>query len=170
MAQLGNTIRITFTGARVEQSGGVLPWRKKVQDQNIWLDYRATIRVREGAAWTEEIAAEGEMTGEEARFWAEWFRSAEQVKALPSGLGELPSVPVARLWTPLAGAHAEFLAWPEASGQIALMALFTPDELNPHRRFAVETTADGEALRAFADALTAEYEAMKEQAAHGSGA
>jgi hypothetical protein len=170
MAQLGNTIRITFTGARVEQSGGMLPWRKKVQDQNVWLNYRAVIRVREGADWTEETAADGEMTGEEVRFWAEWFRNAEQVKALPAQLGELPSVPIARLWTPLAGAHAEFLAWPEATGQIAVMALFTPEELAPHRRFAVETTADADALRAFAAALITEYEEMKARATQGSGA
>ena len=54
MAQLGNTLRVTFTGARIEQTSGILPWRKAVQDQNVWLDYRVTIRVREGAEWLAE--------------------------------------------------------------------------------------------------------------------
>jgi hypothetical protein len=161
MAQLGNTLRVAFTGVRIEQTGGFLPWQKKAQDQNVWLDYRVTIRAREGAEWREEIAAEGRMTGEEVRFWAEWFRAADGVKGFPTQLGDLPNVPVARLWTPMAGANAEFLVWPEATGHLAVMGLFTPEEDRPHHRFAVETTANADTLRAFADALLAEYEDMK---------
>lgn len=165
MAQLGNTLRITFTAARVEQTGGMLPWQKKVQDQNVWLDYRATIRVREGTEWREEIAAEGRMTGQEVRFWAAWFRAAEQVKDFPRQLGDLPTAPIVRLWTPLAGEHAEFFAWPEATGHLSVMGLFTPDEHRPQDRRAVETTADTASLNAFADALEAEYEALKASSA-----
>jgi len=161
LAQLGNTLRVTFTGARIEQAGGILPWQKKVQDQNVWLDYRVTIRVRAGRDWREEVATEGRITGEEVRFWAEWFRAAEDVRKFPARLGDLPNAPIARLWTPLAGEAAEFLVWPEATGHLAVMGLFTPEQQQPHRRFAVETTADADALRAFADALEAEYAAMK---------
>lgn len=163
MAQLGNTLRVTFTGARIEHAGGILPWQRKVQDQNVWLDYRVTIRVREGVEWREEIAAEGSITGEEVRFWAAWFRAAEQVKDFPKQIGDLPNAPVARLWTPLAGEHAEFLAWPEATGHLAVMGLFTPQQDRPHSRLAVETTADSAALHAFADALEAEYESLKSE-------
>lgn len=161
MAQLGNILRVVFTGARIEHAGGILPWQRKVQDQNVWLDYRVTVRVREGADWREEIAAEGRMTGEEVRFWADWFRAAESVKDFPRQLGDLPNAPVARLWTPLAGEHAEFFAWPEATGHLSVMGLFTPEQDRPHNRIAVETTADGAALALFADALETEYQAMK---------
>jgi hypothetical protein len=164
MPQLGNTIRITFTAARIEQDGGKLPWRKKVQDQDVWLDYRAEVRVREGAAFRTEVAAEGRITGAEVRFWADWFRSADHVKSFPVTMGEVPNVPIARLWTPLAGAHAEFIVWPEATGHLAVMAVFTPDEEQAHRRIAVETTAEADALRAFGDALESEYESLKANA------
>jgi len=105
--------------------------------------------------------ARGRITGAEVLFWAEWFSTASEVRKLPTKLGKAPNVPVARLWTPLAGAAAEFFLWPDPTGALALMALFTPDEEQPHLRHAVEATVSPEDLAAFGTALASEYEGLK---------
>ncbi len=161
MAQLLNSLRITFEGARIEKSGGRLPWQRKVQDQDVWLDWRAETRRREGAEWVEETVATGHITGAEVLFWADWFANAAHVQDFPTQLGPTPTIPVARLWTPLSGAAAEFFLWPEPTGGLALMALFTPDEARPDLRRVVETSVTADVLATFGEDIASEYDALR---------
>lgn len=161
MAQLENTLRITLERARIERSGSRLPWQRKVRDQDVWMDWRAETRRREGADWVAETVATGRMTGAEALFWADWFAAAAAIRDFPNRLGPVPTIPVARLWTPLSGAAVEFFLWPDPAGGLVLMALFTPDEARPDQRRVVETSVTPEGLAAFGAAIASEYAALR---------
>lgn len=159
MAQLGNVLRIRLENARWEAGGS--PWRRTPSPSRVRLDYRADARHREGADWIERTVARGEITGEEVLHWAAWFAAAEQVRRFPTALGKTPTVPVARLWTPLAGPTVEFFLWPGPARTLALLALFTPDAGAPSIRHAVEITISAEELAAFGAALEREYEELR---------
>lgn len=163
MATLGGALRFTLLNATTEAASGRFPWPRRARDQDITLEWRAETRHRQGADWVEETLAEGRMTGAEVRWWTGWFASAAAVRGFPTRLGEAPAEPVARLWTPLAGQAVEFFVWPEMTGGLALLALFTPDESRPHQRLSVETSTSPDALSAFGAALEAEYEALRAQ-------
>lgn len=161
MAQLANSLRIILSDARIEKTGGRMPWQRKTGHQDVWMDWRAVARRREGADWVEETLSEGRVTGAEIMFWADWFANATRVRDFPAKLGPVPTIPVARLWTPLAGAGVEFFLWADASNSLVLMALFTPDEDRPDLRRAVETSVSPETLAAFGQSLAAEYESLR---------
>jgi hypothetical protein len=153
MAQLGDALRIVFTSARVEESGGLLPWTRKTRDQDIHLDWQAESRA-------DGVVAKGRITMAEVRWWEQWFTSARDVLSFAPKRGTPPSDPVARLWTPLAGQTVEFFVWPEGSGGLALLALFTSDHAIPQRRIAIETSVGVEDLAAFGEALVHEAAAL----------
>lgn len=164
MAQLGNAIRITLTQASAVRKTGLFGLGSKVKDEDVTLGWKAEVRYRSGAEWVQTVAAEGQMTGAEVRWWAGWLSQAGRIRSFPTRLGDAPSEPVARLWTPMAGSHVEFFAWPERLGGLVLMGLFTPDETAPERRISIETRVSDDDLKAFGDALEAEYEARRLEA------
>jgi hypothetical protein len=160
MPQLGNNLRFTLTGARVEKAEGLLAWALPQAQDRVFITWTAETRRREAGEHSNVTLAEGEMTGDEVRWWSGWFANAAEVRKLPDTLGDTPSVPVARLWTPLAGAHVEWFVWPEPLGGLGVLALFAPDERSPWERVSVEMTACAEDLAAFGRALEAEYHAL----------
>ncbi|HEY3265677.1 MAG TPA: hypothetical protein VGM37_02035 [Armatimonadota bacterium] len=163
MAQLANDLRITLSNRRVESPpGGFLQRRGKPKDAEVWMDYRAEIRRREGVEWTVETAAEGRITGAEALYWAEWLRAHAQPERLPLFRKKDAGDAVARLWTPLAGQNAEFFLWADPAGGLAMLALFTPDDANPHHRIGLETSVSPDDITAFAQALEADYAALRD--------
>ena len=73
MAQLGNTLRFTLRQARVEKAGGLLSWGRSRRDERVHVRWTAETRRREGTEQVPFQVAEGEMTGDELRWWAGWF-------------------------------------------------------------------------------------------------
>jgi hypothetical protein len=165
MAQLGNSLRLTLIQPRIEKAPGRLPWQKKIQDEDVWLKWRAEARWRQGVEWVQEVLAEGEITGAEVKWWAQWFAAAGAVSKFPRALGDVPSDPVARLWTPVAGAGVEFFAWPEPLGNLVVMAVFTPEGAGETECRRIEATVSVEDLAAFGQALEAEYQALRREVA-----
>lgn len=159
MAELGKAFRITLLEASAVRKTGLFGLGSRVKDEDVTLEWKAEVRYRSGAEWVQMVAAEGQMTGAEVRWWAGWFSQAGRIRNFPTQLGDAPTEPVARLWTPRAGSHVEFFAWPERLGGLVLMGLFTPDENAPEKRIAIETRVSDDDLEAFGDALEAEYEA-----------
>jgi hypothetical protein len=150
--------------ARAEKPAGLFGWAKPGKDKRVYVQWAAEVRRRDGAHHVTERVAEGEMTGEEALWWAEWFRNAGRVRDWPSRLGDTRCEPVARLWTPLAGARVEWFVWPDPIGGLVLMALFTPDEARPWDRRSVETSVGADDLASFGRSLEDEYRALVERA------
>ncbi|HOC30877.1 MAG TPA: hypothetical protein PKK84_01370 [Armatimonadota bacterium] len=125
MAQLGDLIRFTFV---------------PVEDQA--MRWTAEVRLRAGAEWKQEVAAEGMIAAPEVWRWCQWFSDARARRKLRGDA-------VSRLWTPIAGERVEFFLWKEATGGYVLMALFTKDPEQPTHRTAVEMNIQDQELAAF---------------------